>query len=145
MKVAILCGGLGTRLREETEFRPKPMVEVGGRPLLWHVMRHYASYGHTEFVLLLGYKGDVIRRYFLEFPEMNGDVRLEIGERRRAYLDPPHEEGGWTVTLADTGDRAPTAARLLRAPPARPISGLSTEPRNHLSRRGQFLADAARS
>ncbi len=67
MKVVILCGGLGTRLREETEVRPKPMVEIGGQPILWHIMQGYASYGFKEFILALGYKGEVIKRYFIDY------------------------------------------------------------------------------
>lgn len=115
VKVAILCGGLGTRLREETEFRPKPMVEIGGRPILWHVMRHYASAGHREFVLLLGYKGDMIRRYFLDYLSMNVDTRVDLGSGRVIHVDPPNDEADWTVTLADTGPDTLTAGRLLRA------------------------------
>lgn len=115
MKVAILCGGQGTRLREETEFRPKPMVEIGGRPMLWHIMRHYARFGHEEFVLCLGYKGEIIRTWVLNFPAMNSDVRVHIGSQRVEYLDSRSEEQGWAVTLAETGALTPTGGRLLRA------------------------------
>jgi len=115
MKVGILCGGQGTRLREETEFRPKPMVEIGGKPVLWHIMRHYARFGYTDFVLLLGYKGDVIRNYFINYPAMNSDVRVRIGTQSLEYLQPLHEEMGWSVTLAETGPSTPTGGRLLRA------------------------------
>ncbi len=121
MKVVILCGGLGTRLREETEFRPKPMVDVGGRPVLWHVMRHYARYGYEEFVLCLGYKGDMIRSYFLNYLAMNNDVRVDVGGQRVSYLDPPNDEWRWKVTLAETGLETLTAGRLLRA--ARHVAG----------------------
>lgn len=114
MKVAILCGGQGTRLREETEFRPKPMVEIGGRPMLWHIMRHYARFGHEEFVLCLGYKGEIIRTWIVNFPAMNSDVRVHIGSQRLEYLDSLSEEQGWTVTLAETGALTPTGGRLLR-------------------------------
>jgi glucose-1-phosphate cytidylyltransferase len=114
MKVAILCGGQGTRLREETEFRPKPMVEIGGRPMLWHIMRHYARFGHEEFVLCLGYKGEIIRTWIVNFPAMNSDVRVHIGSQRVEYLDSLSEEQGWTVTLAETGALTPTGGRLLR-------------------------------
>ena len=79
MKVVILCGGLGTRLREETEFRPKPMVEVGGRPILWHIMKSYAHYGFREFVLCLGYKGSIIKDYFLNYEAMNNDFSICLG------------------------------------------------------------------
>jgi glucose-1-phosphate cytidylyltransferase len=115
VKVGILCGGQGTRLREETEFRPKPMVEIGGKPMLLHIMRHYARFGHTDFVLLLGYKGDVIRNYFINYPAMNSDVRVRIGSQSVEYLQPLHGETGWSVTLAETGPSTPTGARLLRA------------------------------
>src|ERR1700712_3493903 len=79
MKVVILCGGLGTRLREETEFRPKPMVPIGGRPVLWHIMKHYAHYGHKKFILCLGYKGEVIKEYFRNYHWNTSDVTLRLG------------------------------------------------------------------
>ncbi|MCE9519513.1 MAG: NTP transferase domain-containing protein [Verrucomicrobia bacterium] len=78
MQVVILCGGLGTRLREETEYRPKPMVPVGNRPILWHIMKHYASYGHKEFILCLGYKGEVIKDYFRNYHWNTSDVTLRL-------------------------------------------------------------------
>ena len=112
MKVAILCGGQGTRLREETEFRPKPMVEIGGRPILWHILRHYARYGHHEFVLCLGYKGEVIRNWVLNYPAMNSDVTVHIGSQRIDYVEPVRDEKDWVVTLADTGAATPTGGRL---------------------------------
>jgi glucose-1-phosphate cytidylyltransferase len=113
VKVVILCGGLGTRLRHETEFRPKPMVEVGGRPLLWHVMKLYAHFGHDEFVLALGYKGEVIREYFLNYEAMTRDVTVRLGAEPKLTLhDGPAES--WTVTLADTGQTAMTGARVKR-------------------------------
>ncbi len=115
MKVAILCGGQGTRLREETEFRPKPMVEIGGRPILWHIMRHYARFELTDFVLCLGYKGDVIRTYFVNYPAMNTDVRVHVGTQKVEYLEPLADESRWTVTLAETGAETPTGGRLVRA------------------------------
>jgi len=115
VKVAILCGGQGTRLREETEFRPKPMVEIGGRPILWHIMRHYARHGHAEFVLCLGYKGDVIRSWILNYPAMNADVRVRIGSQKVEYLDPLKDEKDWDVTLAETGAATPTGGRLVKA------------------------------
>src|SRR5258708_4764008 len=115
VKVAILCGGQGTRLREETEFRPKPMVEIGGRPILWHIMRHYARAGHAEFVLCLGYKGDVIRSWILNYPAMNADVRVRIGSEKVEYLDPLKDEKDWDVPLAETGGATPTRGRLAQA------------------------------
>jgi glucose-1-phosphate cytidylyltransferase len=81
MKVVVLCGGLGTRLREETEFRPKPMVEIGGRPILWHIMKMYAHYGMRDFVLCLGYRGAMIKDYFLNYEAMNNDFRISLGRK----------------------------------------------------------------
>ncbi len=81
MKVVILCGGKGTRLREETEYRPKPMVEVGGRPILWHIMKHYAAHGLHEFILCLGYRGDVIKEYFLNYESLNNDFTIQLGKK----------------------------------------------------------------
>ena len=81
MKVVILCGGQGTRLREETEFRPKPMVEVGGRPILWHIMKLYAHYGFRDFVLCLGYRGNMIKEYFLNYEAMNNDFTICLGQK----------------------------------------------------------------
>ncbi len=115
MRVAILCGGLGTRLREETEYRPKPMVEIGGRPVLWHIMRHYARHGLTDFVLCLGYKGDVIRDWIVDYRARNGDARVDVGAQRIEYLDPLPEEERWVVTLAETGPETPTGGRIIRA------------------------------
>src|SRR5688500_17689600 len=80
MKVVILCGGQGTRLREETEFRPKPLVDVGGRPVLWHIMKFYAHFGFKEFILCLGYRGAMIKEYFLNYEAMNSDFTISLGE-----------------------------------------------------------------
>jgi glucose-1-phosphate cytidylyltransferase len=115
MRVVVLCGGQGTRLREETEFRPKPMVEIGGRPILWHIMRHYSRHNHNDFVLCLGYKGEVIRQWILNYPSMNADVRVHIGSQTVETLQPLQDEGRWSVTLAETGALTPTGGRLLRA------------------------------
>ena len=114
MKVMILAGGLGTRLREETEYKPKPMVEIGGRPILWHIMKTYARFGHTEFVLALGYKGDVIRDYFLNYEMRNCDVTLTLGQRD-LDVHAPVAERGWRITLADTGEKTLTGGRVRRA------------------------------
>ena len=81
VKVVILCGGLGTRLREETEYRPKPMVEIGGRPILWHIMKMYAHHGFHDFVLCLGYRGNIIKDYFLNYEAMNNDFTMCLGQR----------------------------------------------------------------
>ena len=114
MKVVILCGGLGTRLREETEFRPKPMVEVGGRPILWHIMKVYAHYGFHDFVLCLGYRGNTIKEYFLNYEAMNNDFTMRLGERSQIKCHGHHPEEGYTVTLADTGLETMTGGRLRR-------------------------------
>jgi glucose-1-phosphate cytidylyltransferase len=112
MEVVILCGGLGTRLREETEFRPKPMVHIGGRPILWHIMKIFATRGHRDFVLALGYKGEMIKDYFLNYEAMNNDITIELGKPEQAQLHSCHEECGWRITLADTGAKALKGARL---------------------------------
>jgi glucose-1-phosphate cytidylyltransferase len=113
MKVVLLAGGLGTRLREETEFRPKPMVTIGGRPILWHIMKTYAHYGHREFVICLGYKGDAIRDYFLNYEVRHRDVTVTLGSRD-VEVHGPHAEAGWSVTLAETGETTRTGGRLGR-------------------------------
>lgn len=114
MKVVILCGGLGTRLREETEFRPKPMVEIGGRPILWHIMKTYAHYGFGEFVLCLGYRGNTIKDYFLNYEAMNNDFSVCLGQRNHIRYHGNHTEQGLTVTLADTGMESMTGGRVRR-------------------------------
>src|SRR4029077_7268691 len=116
MKVVLLAGGLGTRLREETEFRPKPMVTIGGRPILWHIMKMYAHYGHTDFVVCLGYRGDVIRDYFLNYEVRHRDVTVTLGSRE-IDIPGPHGEVGWKVTLAETGEGTLTGGRLGRVVP----------------------------
>ncbi len=115
MKVVILCGGLGTRLREETEYRPKPMVPIGGRPILWHIMKTYAHHGHKEFILCLGYKGEVIKDYFRNYQWNTSDVTLRLGRTPRITYHTQHEEEDWTVTLLDTGLETQTGGRLRRA------------------------------
>ena len=112
MKVVILCGGLGTRLREETEFRPKPMVEVGGRPILWHIMKSYAHYGFREFVLCLGYKGSIIKDYFLNYEAMNNDFSICLGQKAQIRYHGLHAEQNFGVTLADTGIDSMTGGRI---------------------------------
>lgn len=114
MEVVILCGGLGTRMREETEFRPKPMVPIGQHPVLWHVMKYYASFGHTRFVLALGYKGEVIKDYFVNYDMMNSDLTLRLGDRGNMVAHAQHDESEWVVTLADTGVDSLKGARLKR-------------------------------
>lgn len=114
MKVVILCGGLGTRLREETEFRPKPMVEVGGRPILWHIMKSYAHYGFKDFVLCLGYKGMLIKEYFLNYEAMNNDFTICLGRQNEIHHHGAHGEQDFNVTLVDTGQDTLTGGRVLR-------------------------------
>ena len=113
MKVAILAGGMGTRLREETEYRPKPMVEIGGRPILWHIMKIYSHFGLTDFVICLGYKGAVIRDFFYNYRIRNCDFTVTLGAGTVEIYD-GHDEDGWRVTLADTGDKTMTGGRLKR-------------------------------
>jgi glucose-1-phosphate cytidylyltransferase len=115
MKVVILCGGLGTRLREETEFRPKPMVPVGPRPMLWHIMKFYAHYGFKEFILCLGYKGDVIKDYFHNYQWYSNDVTLRLGPVPEIAYHSQHSEEDWQVTLIDTGQTTMTGGRVRRA------------------------------
>lgn len=112
--VFILCGGLGTRLKEETEFRPKPMVPIGGRPILWHVMRGYSAHGFKRFVLCLGFRGDVIKEYFLDYSAMNSDFTVALDTNAVTVHSVDHDDD-WVVTLAETGDSAMTGARVARA------------------------------
>ncbi len=112
MKVVILCGGLGTRLREETEFIPKPMMEIGGKPILWHIMKIYAHYGYKEFILCLGYKGEMIKDYFLNYEAMNNDFTIRLGSPSKINFNSNHAEDGWKVTLANTGEKAMTGSRI---------------------------------
>ncbi len=115
MKVAILAGGLGSRLAEETEVKPKPMVEIGGKPILWHIMMHYAHYGFTEFAIALGYKGEVIKKYMLDYCSLNRDlsVSLKTGKVKMNGGVVPD----WTVDLVDTGMKTQTGGRIKRLAP----------------------------
>jgi glucose-1-phosphate cytidylyltransferase len=116
MKVVILCGGKGTRLREETEFRPKPMVEIGGHPILWHIMLTYAYYGYNDFVLCLGYKGDVIREYFYHYAIQNRNFTINLRSGECKFHR--HEEiPDWRVTLVDTGQETLTGGRVKKIEP----------------------------
>ena len=117
MQLVILCGGLGTRLREETAFIPKPMVQIGDRPVLWHIMKLYACHGVKEFILALGYKGDVIRQYFLHYDIMNCDVTVDLSRRDGLKVHNLHHESDWCVTLADTGASTLKGGRLKRVEP----------------------------
>jgi len=115
MRVVILAGGLGTRLAEETEVRPKPMVEIGGRPVLWHIMKHYAHHGCNEFFVALGYKGDVIKRYFLDYYSLSSNMTVSLRCGKVQVLDGDTED--WTVHLMDTGHDTLTGGRVLRLKP----------------------------
>ena len=112
MKVVILCGGKGTRLREETEFRPKPMIPIGDRPILWHIMKIYAAHGFKDFVLCLGYKGDMIKEYFRNYLWNTCDATLTLGRNANVQFHGHHDEEDWSITLADTGLESMTAWRI---------------------------------
>lgn len=112
LKVVILCGGKGTRLREETEYRPKPMVQIGNRPILWHIMKIYAHYGFKDFIICLGYKGNIIKDYFFNYELMNNDFTIKLGNRDLVQVHGDHVENEWQVTLADTGEESQTGARI---------------------------------
>ena len=120
MKVVILCGGQGTRLREETEYKPKPMVEVGGRPIVWHVMQTYAHHGFKQFVLALGFKGNVIKEYFLNHRHMHNDVTVQLTDGS-VTIHPSQDQLDWAVTMADTGEKTLKGARIARV--ARHLDG----------------------
>lgn len=113
IKVVILCGGMGTRLREETEYKPKPLIEIGGKPILWHIMKTYAGYGLKDFVLCLGYKGDMIKKYFIDYEILNNDFTINLTTNKIStyYKGYDHD---WKVTLSDTGELAQTGARTKR-------------------------------
>src|ERR1700690_2845992 len=112
MKIVILCGGLGTRLSEETQLRPKPMVEIGGRPILWHVMKIYEKHGFTDFKLALGFKGEVIKDYFINYHARMSDVTVRLKNGQVQYTNPTAED--WSVSLVETGTHTLTGGRLLR-------------------------------
>jgi glucose-1-phosphate cytidylyltransferase len=120
--VVILCGGMGTRLAEMTEVRPKPLVEIGGRPILWHIMKHYCRYGFDEFALALGYKGEQIKRYFLEYSSLNRDFTVSLKDGRTYPFNNNGAEQ-WKVHLVDTGQGTATGGRLKRL---EPLIGKST-------------------
>lgn len=111
MKLIILCGGMGMRLREETEYKPKPMVEIGGKPILWHIMKHYSFYGFREFILALGYKGDYIRDYFINYYKYNSDFTVDLGDNGKIDMHNHKIDDDWKVTLVETGDESMTGYR----------------------------------
>lgn len=115
MKVVILAGGRGTRLAEETEVKPKPMVDIGGRPILWHIMRHYAHHGFKEFLIALGYKGEVIKRYFLDYHSLNGSMTVDLSSGKVKKYSQDCDD--WIVHLVDTGQDTLTGGRVRRLRP----------------------------
>jgi glucose-1-phosphate cytidylyltransferase len=119
MRVGILAGGLGSRLAEETEIRPKPMVEIGGRPILWHIMKHYSHYGFKDFVIALGYKSEYIKRYFIEYVHYsNNDLRVDFRDGSvSVYQNGRAEREDWAVELIETGHMTATAGRIKRLAP----------------------------
>lgn len=117
LPVMILCGGMGSRLHEETEFRPKPLLEVGGRPLLWHIMKLYATYGLRKFILCLGYKGSMIKDYFLNYRAYQSDLTLRLGDSPKVEYHTRNHQENWEITLVETGLGAQTGARVARAGP----------------------------
>jgi glucose-1-phosphate cytidylyltransferase len=116
MKVAILAGGMGTRLAEETDQRPKPMVEIGGKPILWHIMKYYSSYGLNEFIIALGYKKEAIIRYFLDLHYCSSNLTIRTGNGAVTVHDQPHQPD-WTIHLIDTGLLTNTGGRIKRLAP----------------------------
>jgi len=116
MKVVILAGGKGTRMHEETEYRPKPMIEIGGRPILWHIMKYYSAYGFNDFILCLGYKHEMVRDYFLNYHYMNSDVRVSLKSGERHLLGQSNDED-WNVTLAYTGLESKKGTRIKMVTP----------------------------
>ena len=115
MKVVILAGGLGSRLAEETELKPKPLVEIGGRPILWHIMKHYSHFGFDEFLIALGYKGEEVKRYFLDYYKLNGSMTVNLGNG--SVETSGKECENWLVHLIDTGLHTLTGGRIKRLEP----------------------------
>ncbi|HZS44667.1 MAG TPA: glucose-1-phosphate cytidylyltransferase [Blastocatellia bacterium] len=115
MKVVILAGGLGTRLAEETEVRPKPMIEIGGRPILWHIMKHYSCFGFKEFFIALGYKGEMIKHYFIDYYSLNCNLSIDLSN---GQVNPVKRESeDWIVHLMDTGQNVNTGGRVRNLKP----------------------------
>jgi len=112
IKVVILCGGKGTRLKEETEFRPKPLLPIGDKPILWHIMKIYSHYGYKDFILCLGYKGDMIKKYFLDYQWMNNDFTLNLGDKKSSLNHHTQTKEDWSITFANTGETTLTGGRI---------------------------------
>ncbi|MEK6325026.1 MAG: glucose-1-phosphate cytidylyltransferase [Acidobacteriota bacterium] len=115
MKIVILAGGLGTRLAEETEIKPKPMVEIGGRPILWHIMKHYAHYGFNEFYIALGYHGEIVKRFFVDYCSLSGSMTVDLSRGVVDSQDSDCED--WVIHLRNTGQHTNTGGRLKRLEP----------------------------
>lgn len=115
IQAILLAGGLGTRMREETEFRPKPMVEVGGRPVLWHIMKNLAHFGVTDFIIATGYKSEMVKDYFLNYEALNNDFTVTLGRQDSLRFHGEHDEANWTVTIAFTGEATMTGGRVFGA------------------------------
>jgi len=115
MQVILLCGGMGTRIREETEYRPKPMVEIGGRPILWHIMRHYSTFGYARFLLCTGYKGQMIKDYFLNYRQTARDLEIDLASGKTTLLGAADDLPAWSVIIQDTGIDTLTGTRLKHA------------------------------
>lgn len=114
MKVVILAGGFGTRLAEETEVKPKPMVEIGGKPILWHIMKHYTHYGFKEFFIALSYKGEIIKRYFVDYYTLNGNLTVHLADGKVEVHSKDRGDEDWVVNLIDTGHYTYTGGRVKR-------------------------------
>ncbi|KIC63422.1 glucose-1-phosphate cytidylyltransferase [Chryseobacterium taiwanense] len=115
MKVVILCGGYGTRIRDVADDIPKPMIPIGGKPIIWHIMKTYATFDYTDFVLCMGYKSDVIKDFFINYELRSADVTIKLGKKSEQIIsETNHDEDGWQITLAETGIKAMTGARVRR-------------------------------
>ena len=114
MKTVILCGGYGTRIRDIADTIPKPMTPIGEYPILWHIMKYYAAFGHDEFVLCLGYKSEIIKDFFFNYETRSSDFTLKLGEKNKLIQHNAPDEEGWTITMAETGLNAMTGARVKR-------------------------------
>jgi glucose-1-phosphate cytidylyltransferase len=115
MKVAILAGGVGSRFSEETEVKPKPMVEIGGKPILWHIMKHYSHYGFHDFLVALGYKGNYIKKYMVDYASLNGNLEVDLKKGSVSTSGDAPEE--WTIKLVETGQNTATGGRIKRLEP----------------------------
>jgi glucose-1-phosphate cytidylyltransferase len=115
MKTVILCGGYGTRIRDVADDIPKPMIPIGGRPIIWHIMKTYATFGYTDFVLCMGYKSEVIKDFFINYELRSADVTIKLGKKSEQIVsEANHDEDGWEITLAETGIKSMTGARVRR-------------------------------